>query len=124
MLRAFQHNFSTFAVASAPIHVFLWLLFPVFHTLFFRSHYLLSYMTIVETMVSSKNRKNPVAMTINNHGRENRRCRDRSSDLLFSSPATKALLPKHSCHHCSWGLVNSPDRTFEAHFVSWKKHRF
>ena len=56
--------------ATAPIHAFLELFKPVLSTIFFPSHWLLSHITIVETIDSSERGMNPVAMTIINPRKE------------------------------------------------------
>ena len=60
-----QH-FSYIAVASEPIHAFLEILLPGFCTVIFQSHWLLSHMNILETMISGEIETRPVAMTIIN----------------------------------------------------------
>ena len=55
---------------SAPIHAFLEFFLPVFHTIYFPSHWLLSHTTIVEAIESAERGMNPVAMTIINPGKE------------------------------------------------------
>ena len=50
--------------ASALIHAFLDFFLPVLRTLFFPSHWLLSYINIVERMEGGERGMNPVAMTI------------------------------------------------------------
>ena len=52
--------------ANAPIHIFLEFFLPVLCTILFQSHWLLSYITIVETMDSGEGGTNPVALTITN----------------------------------------------------------
>ena len=70
--------------ASAPIHAF-----PGVHlasTIFFPSHWLLSHITIVETMDRGERGMNPVAMTIFSPRKEYWLSGERTSDLLFLSP--------------------------------------
>ena len=50
---------------------YLWFLIPVLHTIFYRSHWLLSYITVVEIMISHEKRINTFAITIT-HPREAR----------------------------------------------------
>ena len=57
-------------MASAPIRAFLEFLLPVSCTVFLSSHWLLSHITIVETMDSGERRKNHVTMTIINPRKE------------------------------------------------------
>ena len=57
-------NFSYIAMVCAPIHDFLEVHSPVLHTVFFASHWLLSCLTIVETMVSGESGMDPTTMTI------------------------------------------------------------
>ena len=45
-----QHNFSYIIVASAAIHAFLEFFQPALQTILFPSHWLLSHITIVETI--------------------------------------------------------------------------
>ena len=59
----FQQYFSYITAASAPIHAFLEFFLPVLCTIFVPSHWLLSHVTIVETMDSVEGGINPVAMT-------------------------------------------------------------
>ena len=55
------------AATSAPTHAFLEFFQQVFSTIFFPSHWLLSHITIVETMDShGETGMNPVTMTIIN----------------------------------------------------------
>ena len=56
--------------ASAPIHVFLEFYKPVFHTIFFPSHCLLSDITIMKTMDSKERGVNPVGIAIINPRKE------------------------------------------------------
>ena len=64
LYRSFQQFVSNITSASAPIDAFLELLKPVLGTIFFLSHWLLSHVTIVETMDSGERKKlNPAAMT-------------------------------------------------------------
>ena len=58
----FEHRFIYILAATAPIHAFL----KVLSTIFFPSHWMLSHITIVETMDSSERGMNPTAMTIIN----------------------------------------------------------
>ena len=81
--RRFNAVISYITAASAPIHDFLEFLKQVLRTIFFPSHWLLSHITIVVTIDSSERGMNPVAMTIINLGKNNRRAGDRTSDLLF-----------------------------------------
>ena len=57
----FQHYFSYATADSALSHTFLEFLLPVLSTKFFQSRWLLSYITIIETMESSDRGQNPVA---------------------------------------------------------------
>ena len=70
MMVCFQQNFSYIMAASAPIYAFLEFIEPVLCTIFFSSHWLLSHITIVETMDSSERGMNPVAMIIINPRKE------------------------------------------------------
>ena len=54
LYRLFQQYISNIASASAPIDAFLGCLKPVLGTILFLSHWLLSHITIVETMDSSE----------------------------------------------------------------------
>ena len=54
LYRLFQQYVSNIASASAPIDAFLEFLKPVLSTILFLSHWLLSHITIVETMDSSE----------------------------------------------------------------------
>ena len=56
--------------ASAGIHDFLEFFLPVLRTIFFPSHWLLSHITIVETLDIGERRMNPVAMTTINPQKE------------------------------------------------------
>ena len=49
-------------VASVPIHAFLETFQAVLCTVFFPSHWLLSYITVVKTMDRGEREMNPVAM--------------------------------------------------------------
>ena len=62
-------------VASAPIHVFLEFYKPVFRTIFFPSHCLLSDITIMKT-TDSKERMNPVGIAVINPRKEYWRSRE------------------------------------------------
>ena len=55
--------FSYIVAASASNHAFLEFLLPLLSRVFFPSHWLLSHITIIETMDSDKRGMNPVAMT-------------------------------------------------------------
>ena len=57
-------------MASAPIHAFLEFFLPVLCTIFFPSHWLLSDITIVETINRDERGMSPVAMTIISPGKE------------------------------------------------------
>ena len=69
-----QQYFSNIAHAatSAHFHAFLEFFKPVLHTIFLPNHWLLSHITIVETMDCGyyKREMNPVAMTIINPQKE------------------------------------------------------
>ena len=54
LYRLFQQYVGNIALASAPIDAFLEFLKPVLGTILFLSHWLLSHITIVETMDSSE----------------------------------------------------------------------
>ena len=54
LYRRFQQYVSNIVSASAPIDAFLEFLKPVLGTIFFLSHWLLSHITIVETMDSGE----------------------------------------------------------------------
>ena len=69
-LYRFQQYAINIASASAPIDAFLEFLKPVLGTIFFLGHWLLSHITIVETMDSGERKLNPAAMTINNPRKE------------------------------------------------------
>ena len=62
--------FSYITAASAPIHTFLEFFYSVLHTIFFPSHWLLSYLTTVKTTDSGERGMNPVSMTIINPWKE------------------------------------------------------
>ena len=62
--------FNIMAVTSAPINAFLEFFLPVPQTIFLRSHWLLSHITIVITIDSSERQMNPGAMTIVNPQKE------------------------------------------------------
>ena len=66
----FHQYFSYIAVACAPMHAFLEFLQPVLSRILFPSHWMLSHITIVETMDSSERQINPVAVTIINSRKE------------------------------------------------------
>ena len=53
-------------MASAPIHALMEFFSPVLCPTFYPSHWLLSHITIVETMDSGERGMNPVLMTIIN----------------------------------------------------------
>ena len=53
-------------MARAPFHVFPMFYVPVLHTIFFPGHWLLSHITIAETMDTCETGLNPVAITIIN----------------------------------------------------------
>ena len=59
-----------FTGASAPIHAILKLFLPVLSTILFPSHWLLSHITIGETMDSSERGMNTVTMTLINPWKE------------------------------------------------------
>ena len=61
--RRFQQYFSYIPAASAPVHAFLEFFLPVLSTIFSPSHWLLSHITIVQTMDSSEREMTPVTMT-------------------------------------------------------------
>ena len=68
--RRFQCYFGYMWAASAPTNAFLEFFLPVFHTIFFPSHWLLSYQIIAETMDRGERGMNPVEMTIINPRKE------------------------------------------------------
>ena len=80
---------SCIVILSEPINAFLEILLTILCicTLFFQSHWLLSYTRIptVETMAISARAVRPFAMTIINPGKENGRIGDRTSEPLFSN---------------------------------------
>ena len=61
-----QHYFSYIVAGSPPIHVFLefFLLVPVLCSVFFSNHWLLSFITIIETVVTGKGGMNAVTLTV------------------------------------------------------------
>ena len=60
--RRFLHYFSNIAADNALIHAFLEFFLLVLLTIFFTSHWLLSHITIIETMDSSKRGMNPMVV--------------------------------------------------------------
>ena len=70
MVFPFQHYFSYIMAASAPIHAFLEFFRPVLCTTFFPHHWLLSHITIAETMNIIERGVDPVAMIIINPQKE------------------------------------------------------
>ena len=88
LIMSTQHYFSDIEVARALIHHFLKFLLPVVHTIFFRSHWLLSHLTIIKTMDSSGRGMKPAAMTIINPLKKIlAELRAQTSNLLVSCPA-------------------------------------
>ena len=51
-------------MASAPVQAFLEFFLPVYHTILFPSHWLLSHITMTKTMDRCERRLNPDAMII------------------------------------------------------------
>ena len=80
--RHFQQYFSYIMAASVPINAYLEFFKPLFRTIFFPSHWLLSHITIVETTDSGERGMNPVTMTIFKNICQ---AGDQTSGLLFSS---------------------------------------
>ena len=66
----FEHHFSYITAASAPIHAFQEFLLLVLRKIFFPSHWLLSHLTIAETVVGGEKGMNHVEMTIINPWKE------------------------------------------------------
>ena len=65
-ISCFQHYFGYIAAVKAPAHAFLKFFMPVLHTIFLPCHWLLSNMTIAETIDNGSTGMNSVAMTITN----------------------------------------------------------
>ena len=84
--------------ASAPIHVFLEFLIPVV----FLSQWLLSHITIVETMESIQSGMNPVTMTIINP--------HKNIGRAWGSHQQPPVLKSCTLLNGQWGLDNNDDR--------------
>ena len=67
------------------------MLLLVLSTIFYSSYWLLSHITVVETMDSAEREINPLLMTFINRRKKNRRAGDRASNLLFFSPVRYRL---------------------------------
>ena len=89
-----QHFFSYTMAASEPIQAFLECFLPVLCMVFIANHWLLSNITVVETMDNIARDINTVAMTPQSSIlRKNiGRAWDQISDLLFSSPVSYPLI--------------------------------
>ena len=61
---------TTFTVANVSIYAFLDFLLPVIQTIFCPFHWLLSHMTIIETVTSSMIETNSITMIITNPSKE------------------------------------------------------
>ena len=95
LYRLFQQYVSNIASASAPIDAFREFLKAVLGTILFLSHWLLSHITIVETMDSSDRKfescRNDLSTVL---GKNVGRARDRTSNLLFYKVNKGAWLGK------------------------------
>ena len=78
-----RHLYSISVISLQPVHISMlfWISFDQYS-----AHWLLSYITIVETADSSVRGMNPVAMTTINLRKEYWPSQDQTGDLLFSSP--------------------------------------
>ena len=99
VIAVLQYYFSYIAAASAPIHTFLEFLLPKIHKIFFPSHWLLSYMAIIKTMVWSERRMNPVAITLVNPWKEIGQASYQRPWSLLTGLALQHRLPESNLTH-------------------------
>ena len=110
--RCFQHYFSYIMAPSAPVNAFLELLLPLLRTIFFPSHWLLSHITIVETMVSHERssilKKKSTSIIVTHH----------HIILCFDNPGKNAFKT-----HCSKRSGNQQFISFPTMFSTlWWSH--
>ena len=72
-------------MASAPVKAFLEFFLPVYHTILFPSHWLLSHIAITETMDRYERGLNPVAVIIIDPRKEYWLCQGSNQPPVFKS---------------------------------------